>query len=226
MPTIAIVGAGTGLGLSIAKVFGRNGFSVALVSRTQSKLDRLAAELSEAGVEAAGFAADVMDRSSLAGAFARVKERFGAVDVLEYSPAPHSPVPGITMTGALDATVENLQPQLDYYLYGGIAAARQVLPDMIERDAGTLLFTTGGSSMDPLAAPAEFGAVAVATAALRAWVLKLHQATAGTGVYAAHVPIFAWIGTGGPETHADTIAQRYWDIYTKRDGAEHPYAAA
>jgi len=35
MSTIAIVGAGPGLGLSIAKAFGRNGFSVALVSRSQ-----------------------------------------------------------------------------------------------------------------------------------------------------------------------------------------------
>jgi NADP-dependent 3-hydroxy acid dehydrogenase YdfG len=225
MPTIAIVGAGPGLGLSIAKVFGRNGVSVALVSRTQDKLDRLAAELGESGIEAAGFAADIMDRPSLVAAFTRIKERFGTIDVLEYSPAPHNPVPGITMTGPLDATVDNIQPQLNYYLYGGITAAQQVLPDMIKRDSGTLLFTTGGSSMDPLAGPPEFASTATATAALRAWVLKLHQVTAGSGVYAAHVPIFAWIGAGGPDTEADTIAQRYWDIYTKRDGAEHPYAA-
>lgn len=226
MPTIAIVGAGPGLGLSIAEVFGRNGFSVALVSRTQEKLDSLAAELNAAGIDAAGFAADVMDGPSLAAAFARIKDRFGDIDVLEYSPAPHNPVPGITMAGSIEATVGNLQPQLDYYLYGGITATQQVLPAMIERGSGTLLYTTGGSSMDPLAAPPEFATVAVATAALRAWVLKLHQATAGTGVYAAHVPLFVWIGTGGPETQADTIARHYWDIYTKRDGAEHSYAAA
>jgi len=226
MPTIAIVGAGPGLGLSIAKVFGRNGFSVALVARTQDKLDRLAAELGTSGIDAAGFAADIMDRPSLTAALGAVKGRFGAIDVLEYSPAPHNPVPGITMAGPLEATVDNIQPQVDYYLYGGIAAAQQVLPDMIERGSGTLLYTTGGSSADPLAAPPEFATVAIGSAALRAWVLKLHQATAGTGVYAAHVPIFAWIGTGGPETQADNIAQHYWDIYTKRDGAEHPYAAA
>lgn len=226
MPTIAIVGAGPGLGLSIAKVFGRNGFSVALVARSQDKVDRLAAELAESGVDAAGFAADIMDRPTLVAAFARIKERFGDVDVLEYSPAPHNPVPGVTMTSVLDATADNLQPQLDYYLYGALTAAQQVLPGMIERDAGTLLFTTGGSSTDPLAAPPEFGTISVGGAALRAWVLKLHQATAGTGVYAAHVPIFAWIGAGGPDTHPDTIAQRYWDIYTKRADAEHPYAAA
>ncbi|GID26712.1 SDR family NAD(P)-dependent oxidoreductase [Paractinoplanes brasiliensis] len=99
MPTIAIVGAGPRLGLSIAKVFGRNGFSVALVARTQDKLDRLAVELGESGIDAAGFAADIMDRPPLIAAFTGIKERFGTIDVLEFSPAPHNPVPGITMTG-------------------------------------------------------------------------------------------------------------------------------
>ncbi len=94
---------------------------------------------------------------------------------------------------------------------------------MIERDAGTLLFTTGGSSLDVFATPPEFGNIAVAAAALRAYVLKLSQVLTGTGVYAAHVPIFALSGSGGPETQAGTIAERYWDIYTKREGAEHPY---
>jgi hypothetical protein len=63
----------------------------------------------------------------------------------------------------LDATVDNIQPELDYYLYGGLTAAQQVLPDMIERDCGTLLFTTGGSSMDPLVVPPEFSNIAVAS---------------------------------------------------------------
>ncbi|MFI2665853.1 SDR family NAD(P)-dependent oxidoreductase [Micromonospora carbonacea] len=225
MPTIAIVGAGSGLGQSIAKTFGGNGFSVALVSRTQSKLDALAAELGQAGVDAAGFAADVMDRASLVDAFARIKQRFGTVDVLEYSPAPHTPVPGITMAGPLDVTVENIQPQLDYYLYGGITAAQQVLPDMLERGSGTLLFTTGGASVNPAQASPEFANIAIAGAALRSWVLKLHQVTEGTGVYAAHVPLSVWIGAGGPETQPGTIARHYWDLYAKREGAEHHYTA-
>lgn len=175
----------------------------------------------EAGIEAAGFAADVTDRPSLVAAFARIKERFGQIDVLEYSPAPKTFTDA--MIAPLDATVENLQPELDYYLYGGLTAAQQVLPEMIERDAGTLLFTTGGSSLDVFAGPPEYGNIAVAAAALRAYVLKLTQVLTGTGVYAAHVPIFARIGSGGPETQADTIAELYWDVYTKREGAEHPY---
>ncbi|WP_350275586.1 SDR family NAD(P)-dependent oxidoreductase [Kribbella sp. HUAS MG21] len=205
MPTIAIVGAGPGLGLSI---------------------DQLAGELTAAGIEAAGFAADVMDAVSIAAAFGRIKDRFGTIDVLEYSPAPHNPVPGLTNPGPLEVTVGNLQPQLDYYLYGGLAATDQVLPEMLERGSGTVLFSTGGSSMDPLAGPPEFTTTSIGSGALRTYALKLHQATAGTGVYVAHVPIFAWIGTGGPETQPDTIAQHYWNLHLTRDGAEQPYAAA
>ncbi|MEV4229069.1 SDR family NAD(P)-dependent oxidoreductase, partial [Streptomyces bobili] len=51
MPVIAVIGAGPGLGLSIARRFGKEGFQVALVSRTQDKLDALAARLAEEGIE-------------------------------------------------------------------------------------------------------------------------------------------------------------------------------
>jgi NADP-dependent 3-hydroxy acid dehydrogenase YdfG len=99
--TLAIVGAGAGLGLAIAKLFGRNGFRVALIARNKAKLDILTAQLAALGIEAAGFAADLLDRPSLVEAFAQVTERYGAIDVLE-------------IAGALDATVENLQPQIDF----------------------------------------------------------------------------------------------------------------
>jgi short-subunit dehydrogenase len=220
--TIAIVGAGSGLGLSIAEQFGSRGFHVALVARSQDKVDRLARQLGERGIEAAGFPADVMDRPTLVAAFDRIKERFGPVDVLEYSPAPHAPVPGITMAGPLEVTVENLQPQIDYYLYGAITATQQVLPDMLTAGSGTLLFTTGAGSITP---SPMMGNVNAAAAALRNWVLNLHSALAGTGVYAAHLAINAWIGSGAPAAEAAAIAPTYWDLYSTRDRPEHIYTA-
>ncbi|SHN15327.1 SDR family NAD(P)-dependent oxidoreductase [Cryptosporangium aurantiacum] len=222
MPTIAIVGAGPGLGLAIAQVFGRQGFGVALLSRSQEKLDGLVAQLGEAGIEAAGFAADVLDRPSLTAALAAATERFGSIDVLEYSPAPHTASPTLAMADVLDVTPENLQPQLDYYLYGAVTAANAVLPAMLAAGAGTLLFTTGAGSVTPLA---MMGNVNAAAAALRNWVLNLHGALADKGIYAAHVPINAWIGSGAPSTDAATIAQTYWDLYTARQEAEHLYTA-
>lgn len=45
MTTIAIIGAGRNLGEALARRFGREGFSVALISRNQERLDALAADL-------------------------------------------------------------------------------------------------------------------------------------------------------------------------------------
>lgn len=213
MPVIAIVGAGPGLGLSIARRFGTEGFQVALISRTQEKLDALAAQLAEDGIEAAGFTADVTRPESLQAALTEVAERFGPIDVLEYSPAD----PGLTGAAAGDATVADIQPQIDYYLYGAVAAVRQVLPAMTERGSGTLLFSTGASSVRPLGG--AFGTIGVAAAALRNYAMGLNIDLAASGVHAAHVAIGVYIGSG-PGTEPETIAEHYWDAHTKRDQPE------
>ena len=220
MSHIVIVGAGGGLGRSIAALFGRHDFSVSLIARSQTKLDALADELAEMGIEAAGFSADIMDRSTLTLALDRAVDRFGDIDVLEYSPAPHSPVPGIMMAAPLDVTVANMQPQIDFYLHGGITVAQHVLPSMLERGSGTLLFTTGASSVRP---NARMGNVGPAAAALRNWVLSLHEALSDTDVYAAHVPLDVWIGSGGPQTQPEAIAELYWTLYQERAGGERMY---
>jgi NAD(P)-dependent dehydrogenase (short-subunit alcohol dehydrogenase family) len=221
MPTIAIVGAGSGMGLAVARTFGGRGFGVALVSRNKEKLDDLVATLAGLGIDAAGFSADVMDRPTIAEAFGRVKERFGAVDVLEYSPAPHGPVPGIESVSALEVTVENIQPQIEFYLYGAMVATAQVLPDMLAAGRGTLLFTSGGSSVN---ARAWLSNVGIGGAALRSWANSLRLAVAPSGVYVAHVPIGVRIGEAGSDTDADTISAAYWDLYANGDRASRSYS--
>ena len=71
MPVIAIIGAGPGLGAAVARRFGREGFSVALISRNESKLDDMVAELATAGVIANGYSADVRVPAQLEGALER-----------------------------------------------------------------------------------------------------------------------------------------------------------
>lgn len=220
MPVIAIVGAGPGLGLSLAKTFGAQDFQVALISWSQEHLDGLVAQLDAAGVEAAGFPADVRVPASLVEAFDGVSDRFDAVDVLEFSPATQLPEPQLTVADPLEVTVENLRPQIEFYLYGAVTAAQQVLPPMIDDEVGTLLFTTGPGSVTP---HADLGNVNVATAALRSWVLNLHQVAAEKGVYAAHVTLNIGIGSGTPAAEADVVAKAYWDLYVRRDRAELVY---
>ncbi|MBZ9643624.1 SDR family oxidoreductase [Streptomyces sp. PSKA30] len=221
MPTLAIVGAGPGMGLAIARTFGSRGFDVALIARTKEKLQTLVDRLGREGITAAAFPADVMDRASLTDALDAAKARFGSIDVLEYSPAPHSPVPGLTTAAPSQATVDSLQPQIEYTLYGAVTAAQAVLPAMREAGAGTLLFTTGGGSVNPVPMLANVNAAA---AALRNWVINLHNELADSGVYAAHVAIGVWIGDGGPEgfptATPEQIAPLYWELHERRDRSE------
>ncbi|MFG6197020.1 SDR family NAD(P)-dependent oxidoreductase [Nonomuraea sp. JJY05] len=221
MPTIAIVGAGPGLGLAIARTFGVRGFDVALIARTKDKLDSLVTQLEAEGVTAAAFPADVLERPSLSAALDAAAEHFGGIDVLEYSPAPHSPVPGLTMAVPSEVTVDNLQPQIEYTFYGAVTAARAVLPAMREAGAGTLLFTTGGGSIHPIP---MLGNVNAAGGALRNWVLNLHNELSGSGIHAAHIAINTWLGEGGPEgipsATPEQVAPLYWDLYERGDQAE------
>ncbi|KQC40301.1 SDR family oxidoreductase [Frankia sp. ACN1ag] len=222
MSTIAIVGAGPGLGRSIARRFGAKGFRVALVSRNQNNLDRLVDDLATDGIQAHGFAADVTDRATLASALSAAKDLLGPIDVLEYSPAPpDAQTAGLTPVDAVSLTVESVQPQIEYYLYGAITAVRQVLPDMLARGAGTILVSTGASSGPVIHPP--FANIAAASGALRNWVLNLHAALAPQGVHAAHVAIAAWIGQGGPKSQPSTIAETYWDLYNNRSEPERFY---
>lgn len=220
MPTIAIVGAGPGLGLAIARRFGREGFSVALVSRNRDRLDKLASVLEAEGITAAGFTADVTDRPSLTAALTAASEHFGSIDVLEYSPADASAGP-LAPVDIRDATPENVQPQIEYYLYGGMTAVEAVLPAMQAAGSGTIIVTTGAGSVRP--AP-MFGNVTAGGAALRNWALNLGAALASdeTGVHLAHVAIGVWVTDEAPvDSHVPSlspseIAPRYWDLHATR----------
>jgi NADP-dependent 3-hydroxy acid dehydrogenase YdfG len=223
MPVIALVAAGARLGLSLGKVFGRHGFDVVLIARSKERLGELTGELAAVGVTAAGFAADVTDRSALTAALGSAAERFGRIDVLHYSSPGAGTTEALRTTGPLDVTVDNLWPQVEGICYGAVTATRAVLPAMLAAGAGTLLYTTGGSSVTP--APV-FVSAGMAGAALRKYALTLNGALAGQGVFAGHVAIGAWIaGTpGAPEgaslTEPDDIARLYWDLHTRREPAD------
>lgn len=224
MPTIALVAAGDRLGLSLGKIFGTHGYDVALIARSEERLGELTGKLAAEGVTAAGFPADVTDRPTLAAALDSAAGRFGRIDVLHYSAPAAGSVEDVRRTGALDVTTDNLQPQIESTCYGAITATRAVLPAMLAAGAGTLLYTTGASSVTPVPI---FVSAGMAGAALRKWVLTLNGALADKGVYTGHVAIGTWIaGTpGAPEGTAlkdpDDIARQYWDLHTDRAPADH-----
>ena len=215
MPTIAIVGAGPGLGLALARTFGSEGFNVALIARNAAKLDNLVSQLAAEQISAAACTADLTDRRALRQALHSVAKRFDGIDVLEYSPA--AATGRLTPVDVHQASPENVQPQMEFYVYGAMTAAAAVLPAMLDAGRGTLLFTTGGGSIRPVP---YFGNVTAAMAAFRNWALNLGSAVSTSGVHVAHIAIDVWIGDEAPEGKdsmpARDIAPLYWELHTNR----------
>jgi NAD(P)-dependent dehydrogenase (short-subunit alcohol dehydrogenase family) len=139
--------------------------------------------------------------------------------VLEFSPVAKD---GTTvLVRPADMTPEDVQPEIEAQLYGAITATEVVLPAMRETSSGTLMFTTGAGSVDPVP---EVGNVNAAAAALRNWAINLNKELAGSGVYAVHIGINVSIDVsvipGFPTAPAADIAAAYWELHNKRQDGE------
>ncbi|UVS82381.1 SDR family NAD(P)-dependent oxidoreductase [Actinokineospora sp. UTMC 2448] len=228
MPTAVVLGVGPGLGMSVARRFGREGFDVVLVSRSADRHPDYLAALRADGVAATAYAADVRDTPALLS----VLDHVGPVDMLYFGPGAadldNLPAP-ITETtrAAVDAAMAGIYPAVD--------AVRRVLPGMVERGSGGLLFAGGLSAVLPMP---PLGALALSSAALRTYALTLNAALADQGVYAGILTIGGLIDRGdihrfmgerfgdvaGTTLDPDAIADAAWDLFTRRDRVEEVFS--
>ena len=93
-----LTGGGSGICRRIAERFAEQGAKVALVGRTQAKLDEAAAAIRTAGGEAIGVAADVRDYAALERAMQQTRESFGEIDILLCGAAGNFPAPALGMS--------------------------------------------------------------------------------------------------------------------------------
>ncbi|MDR7082680.1 NADP-dependent 3-hydroxy acid dehydrogenase YdfG [Arthrobacter ginsengisoli] len=77
-----VTGASSGIGDATARRLAEQGASVAVVARSQDRLDKLVAEIEGAGGTAHAVAADITDRTQAEQAVAEVVDRFGRLDIL------------------------------------------------------------------------------------------------------------------------------------------------
>jgi NADP-dependent 3-hydroxy acid dehydrogenase YdfG len=229
--TTAIVGAGPGLGMSLARRFGHEGHQVGLVARNRERLEQHASALGDEGIRATAHVADILDRPSLASALDELERDHGSIDVLAYGPTPS----GAALVLPEDLDVDAAMHQLDYSLLGAIAAVQAVLPGMLARGDGALLFTGGYSARFPVPSHSNAG---LALAAQRNYAYVLNRRLSDRGIYAGTVTVAGLIlrSTTGDEVLAappeqraalepllidpDEIADAYWDMVTRRDRVE------
>jgi len=206
VPVIAIIGAGPGLGAAVARRFGREGFSIALIARNQSKLDAMAAELTAAGFTARAYAADVLTPVSLEAALARAAAELGAITALQYSPLPSRNY----LKPVLEMTPELALEALQFSALGLIHAVRAVLPAMREAGSGSIILINGGTSVK---ARAGFAGTSVAFPAESAYGEMLHDALAGEGIRVSQLVIPGGIPQLQLANGIDGVADRIWDLH-------------
>ncbi|MCM3921762.1 SDR family NAD(P)-dependent oxidoreductase [Frankia sp. AiPs1] len=235
-PTVLVIGAGPGLGLSVGRRFGQEGFRVALVSRNGARHDQYVSSLAELGITARAFAADILRPDPARRALDAVTEAFASVDVVYYGPGAADPaVPPESIAATTRADAERAMS----ITFGAVQVVNHVLPAMIGRGRGGLLFAGGLSAVTPMPA---LGSLALTAAAVRAYALSLNVALAGQGVYAGTLTIGGVVERGdiyrqvvsdpsryGPvEGHTldpDTLADAAWRMYSIRDRAESVFSA-
>ncbi len=219
----AIIGAGEGLGRSLAATFAGHSFDIALLSRTESGSAAAAEAAAKAATDVRFYPADATRPDTIEKGIAQIQNDMGEVEVLIYNAR------GSFSSGEpLDMTYEDLLDVYRLEVVGAFAAAKSVLPNMIERSGGALFFSSAtaafrGSGTYPLYAIGKFG--------LRALSQSLAKAYAKHGVHIAHfrldcdldVPVMHDIyrderdraGLASP----DDVAQSYWLTYQQPRGA-------
>jgi len=211
MTAIAILGAGPGLGLAVARRFGREGFSVALISRTQEKLDGLAAQLQAEGITARGHAANLRDPQALRTALDAAVADLGPIEVLQYSPVPATDF----MKPVLETTADDLRGPVEQSIYGPVTAVQHLLPGLRELGYGTILLINGGSAVRPSGGVAG---TSVAFAGESAYGQMLHDALAPEDIHVAQLIIPRGIGGGERDHEPDALAERIWTLHRDRGG--------
>jgi NAD(P)-dependent dehydrogenase (short-subunit alcohol dehydrogenase family) len=223
--TAVVLGVGPGLGMSMARRFAGEGFDVAVVSRSDARHARYVAEL---GSGSAAFVADVTDPEQLQSAIDRIRDRFGGIDVVYYGPGAADPAH--RPADIREIGPDDVRTAMEV-VYPAVQTVAAVLPDMLARGDGGLLFAGGLSGQVPIP---MLGAHVPASAALRQYVLTLHASLAPLGIYAGAVTIGGLIERGdihalfqgsgielpGGTLDPDAIASEAWDLYTRRDRPE------
>jgi NAD(P)-dependent dehydrogenase (short-subunit alcohol dehydrogenase family) len=224
---IAILGAGPGLGMAMARRFGREGFAVALVSRTDTRHAGYRAELAAAGVESRSYAADVTDAEQARAVLARITADLGEIDTVYYGPAAAST--GARIVPLPEADAAAVRAPFESLVLPAVDLVAAALPPMLQRGSGALFFGGGLSGLRPMP---MLGNLAPASAALRMYVLTLAAAVKEKGVYAATLTIGGLIERGDihrmfleqgaslPTLDPDEIADTAWRMYVARDEAE------
>ena len=208
--TVLLTGASTGLGPHIARRLRRAGAKFVLSARNEEALAKLAAELGDSRVVVADL--------SRPGEAERLAREAGEVDVLIANA-------GIPATGRLATfSIEEIDRAIAVNLRAGIVLARMLLPRMLERKSGHMVFMSSIAGKLPSGGETMYNSTKFG---VRGFGLALREELWGTGVGVSVInPTFVsesgmWAVTGlkpnpiAGEVSPAQVADAVWSAITR-----------
>ena len=140
-----ITGASRGIGAATALVLAKRGFRVVVNHLASAQEgEAVVAAIREAGGEAVAIRADVTAPGDVAAMFDETNQRWGRVDVLV-----HNALIPFDVTSFADLSWEQLGGKLDRELRAAFLITKAVVPGMISRHYGRLVYLSSGLSRRP-----------------------------------------------------------------------------
>ncbi len=212
--TAVIAGVGPGLGAAIARKFANEGCHLVLLSRSSPYIINLSNRLEEEGISVLPIPTDITDATQVAASFEQIRNEFGAPDIL----VNHA---GNAAWGNLsELTPDAFENAWRVCTLGAFLCVKQVVPDMLEKKSGTILFSGATSAVRGRA-----GAIAFSSAkyAMRGLASSLAREVGPQGIHVAHIIIDGVINSpnlreryqveeGDPLLEPDAIADTYWAL--------------
>nr|WP_314539037.1 SDR family NAD(P)-dependent oxidoreductase [uncultured Massilia sp.] len=152
-PLALVTGASSGIGYELAKLFAADGHDVVITATQRAGLERTAAELRAAGAEAIVVEADLTD-------FAGVEALYAAVQATGRPLAAAALNAGVGLGGYFVGGTD-LQRELSMIQLNAVSQVhltKRLLPDMVARGSGRLLYTASISGTMPTPYETVYGA--------------------------------------------------------------------
>lgn len=135
---VVITGAGRGIGAAIAQEFSRHDYRITLMGRHLKPLNE---QITQLHGDALPLACDVTEQQNVENAFATAVSELGPIDVLVNNA-------GAAFTASfLKTSPDKFKSMMDVNLLGAVYCIQQVLPGMLERNAGRIINIGSTSSI-------------------------------------------------------------------------------
>jgi NADP-dependent 3-hydroxy acid dehydrogenase YdfG len=183
-PVIAVVGAGPGMGEAVARRFVQEGFVVALLARTEDKLQTMVQgiDMDHGKGTSQYYITDLRVEDSVNTSFKKIRSDLGRVSVLVYNAGARR----VNGRSILNTTTEEFENFTKINLFGAFWSTKCVLPDMLAARKGTIFFTGATAGLRGMPGLSSFSPGKFGLRSLCQIITREYQAQ---GIHAAHIII-------------------------------------